>query len=176
MMFLVPRVTGTAIKAEPVAVAPCGPSVAEPEGPAAAAVVPQPATRAAAASIPAAPPTAPAPASGTAGSGGAQFYRTRAEALERYRQKKARRHYQKKIRYQLRKINADKRPRIKGRFVKKEELEEFLAARQQQQGAVGGGGGLCSDLAGAAAMFEDVDDADAVLGLGLGFGLESDEE
>ncbi|EFJ40510.1 hypothetical protein VOLCADRAFT_69449, partial [Volvox carteri f. nagariensis] len=39
--------------------------------------------------------------------------------LERYREKKARRLYTKKIRYQLRKINADKRPRIKGRFVKK---------------------------------------------------------
>jgi hypothetical protein len=29
-------------------------------------------------------------------------------------------------RYQLRKINADKRPRIKGRFVKKEELDEYM--------------------------------------------------
>mmetsp|Transcript_10290 Transcript_10290/g.22073 ORF Transcript_10290/g.22073 Transcript_10290/m.22073 type:complete len:332 (+) Transcript_10290:199-1194(+) len=45
--------------------------------------------------------------------------RTRSECLERYRFKKARRMYTKKIRYQLRKINADKRPRIKGRFVKK---------------------------------------------------------
>ncbi|KXZ44490.1 hypothetical protein GPECTOR_67g331 [Gonium pectorale] len=56
--------------------------------------------------------------------------RTRAECLERYREKKARRLYTKKIRYQLRKINADKRPRIKGRFVKKEELADYLATQQ----------------------------------------------
>ncbi|GIL86434.1 hypothetical protein Vretimale_11627 [Volvox reticuliferus] len=63
-------------------------------------------------------------------SGTPVYVRTRAECLERYRQKKARRLYTKKIRYQLRKINADKRPRIKGRFVKKEELAEFLAAQR----------------------------------------------
>lgn len=49
----------------------------------------------------------------------AGYVRTRAECLKRYREKKARRLYTKTIRYQLRKINADKRPRIKGRFVKK---------------------------------------------------------
>jgi hypothetical protein len=32
-------------------------------------------------------------------------------------------------RYQLRKINADKRPRIKGRFVKKEELDDYVKGR-----------------------------------------------
>ncbi len=32
------------------------------------------------------------------------------------------------IRYHLRKINADKRPRVKGRFVKKEELAAYLAS------------------------------------------------
>lgn len=56
----------------------------------------------------------------------ADVVRTRKECLERYKEKKARRLYAKKIRYHLRKINADKRPRIKGRFVKKEELEEYL--------------------------------------------------
>lgn len=54
--------------------------------------------------------------------------RTRSECLERYREKKARRQYNKTIRYQLRKINADNRPRIKGRFVKKDEAEEVRAA------------------------------------------------
>ncbi|GLI67726.1 hypothetical protein VaNZ11_011919 [Volvox africanus] len=68
-------------------------------------------------------------------SGTPVYVRTRAECLERYRQKKARRLYTKKIRYQLRKINADKRPRIKGRFVKKEELAEFLAAQRGTGGA-----------------------------------------
>lgn len=55
-----------------------------------------------------------------------EAWRTRRECLERYKEKKARRMYTKKIRYQLRKINADKRPRIKGRFVKKEELDEYM--------------------------------------------------
>lgn len=52
--------------------------------------------------------------------------RLRQECLKRYRDKKARRMYTKMVRYQLRKINADKRPRIKGRFVKKTE-EELVA-------------------------------------------------
>lgn len=64
----------------------------------------------------------------------AEFTRSRAECLERYREKKARRLYTKKIRYHLRKINADKRPRIKGRFVKKEELEQYL--KQQDSGTL----------------------------------------
>eukprot|EP00878_Enallax_costatus_P014373 GHUV01015033.1.p1 GENE.GHUV01015033.1~~GHUV01015033.1.p1 ORF type:complete len:608 (+),score=259.19 GHUV01015033.1:140-1963(+) len=53
------------------------------------------------------------------------FTRTRAEALERYREKRARRSHVKKIRYILRKVNADKRPRIKGRFVSKEEMDKL---------------------------------------------------
>ncbi|CAD7696391.1 unnamed protein product [Ostreobium quekettii] len=56
--------------------------------------------------------------------------RTRTQCLQRYREKKARRLYTKKIRYELRKINADRRPRIKGRFVKKEELQEYLRLQQ----------------------------------------------
>eukprot|EP00803_Ostreobium_quekettii_P002664 evm.model.scf_867EXC.1 EVM.evm.TU.scf_867EXC.1 scf_867EXC:892-1178(+) len=60
----------------------------------------------------------------------AKDVRTRTQCLQRYREKKARRLYTKKIRYELRKINADRRPRIKGRFVRKEELEEYL--RQQR--------------------------------------------
>eukprot|EP00951_Prasinocladus_malaysianus_P002220 scaffold15717_cov43-Prasinocladus_malaysianus.AAC.2 len=47
------------------------------------------------------------------------FVRSRAEQLRRYREKKARRDHQPKVRYVLRKANADKRPRIKGRFIGK---------------------------------------------------------
>lgn len=53
--------------------------------------------------------------------------RLRQEALFRYRQKRARKAIngggvRKKVRYTLRKINADRRPRIKGRFIKKGEI------------------------------------------------------
>ncbi|EME26854.1 hypothetical protein Gasu2_66630 [Galdieria sulphuraria] len=44
-------------------------------------------------------------------------------ALERFRQKRSNRCYQKKIRYECRKRLADVRPRIRGRFVKKEEFQ-----------------------------------------------------
>ncbi|GJQ11146.1 hypothetical protein GpartN1_g2937.t1 [Galdieria partita] len=44
-------------------------------------------------------------------------------ALERFRQKRSNRCYQKKIRYECRKKLADVRPRIRGRFVKKEEFQ-----------------------------------------------------
>lgn len=39
--------------------------------------------------------------------------------VSRYRQKRRRRLFAKKIRYEVRKLNAEKRPRIKGRFVKR---------------------------------------------------------
>ncbi|KAE8705325.1 Complex I subunit NDUFS6 isoform 1 [Hibiscus syriacus] len=39
--------------------------------------------------------------------------------LSRYREKRRRRLFSKKIRYQVRKLNAEKRPRFKGRFVKR---------------------------------------------------------
>ncbi|XP_011003377.1 PREDICTED: zinc finger protein CONSTANS-LIKE 7 [Populus euphratica] len=46
--------------------------------------------------------------------------RTRREAsVLRYREKRQTRLFSKKIRYQVRKLNADKRPRLKGRFVKR---------------------------------------------------------
>ena len=57
-----------------------------------------------------------APAAGTS------YKRTRAEQLSRYREKKMRRATHPKIRYKLLKANADRRPRIKGRFVKKSEM------------------------------------------------------
>lgn len=49
-----------------------------------------------------------------------QEERTRREAsVLRYKEKRRSRLFSKKIRYQVRKFNADKRPRLKGRFVKR---------------------------------------------------------
>ncbi|WCJ24521.1 Zinc finger protein CONSTANS-LIKE 16 [Euphorbia peplus] len=42
--------------------------------------------------------------------------------VSRYREKRRRRLFSKKIRYQVRKLNAEKRPRMKGRFVKRATL------------------------------------------------------
>jgi len=47
--------------------------------------------------------------------------------LRRFHEKRLRRVWSKKIRYNCRKTLADKRIRVKGRFVKKEELETMLA-------------------------------------------------
>lgn len=43
----------------------------------------------------------------------------RQASVMRYKEKRQSRLFSKKIRYQVRKLNADKRPRIKGRFVKR---------------------------------------------------------
>lgn len=51
----------------------------------------------------------------------------RIEALERYRSKRERRQFKKTIRYQSRKAYAEVRPRIKGRFATKEEVEAMKA-------------------------------------------------
>lgn len=39
--------------------------------------------------------------------------------VSRYREKRRTRLFSKKIRYEVRKLNAEKRPRMKGRFVKR---------------------------------------------------------
>merc|ERR1712151_765255 len=59
-----------------------------------------------------------------------EFTRTRKECLERYRLKKKNRKFSLKVRYHLRKLNADRRPRYKGRFIKKGEVipQELLDA------------------------------------------------
>ncbi len=49
--------------------------------------------------------------------------------LQRYRAKKARRLFTNTVRYAARKANADRRPRVKGRFVKASELAAYLAAQ-----------------------------------------------
>ncbi|KAI3681665.1 hypothetical protein L6452_36467 [Arctium lappa] len=48
--------------------------------------------------------------------------------VSRYREKRRTRLFSKKIRYEVRKLNAEKRPRMKGRFVKRETFEELAAA------------------------------------------------
>lgn len=45
--------------------------------------------------------------------------------VSRYREKRRTRLFSKKIRYEVRKLNAEKRPRMKGRFVKR---SSFAAA------------------------------------------------
>ncbi|KAJ4909744.1 Zinc finger protein CONSTANS-LIKE 6 [Raphanus sativus] len=53
---------------------------------------------------------------GDAGSGG------REARVSRYREKRRTRLFSKKIRYEVRKLNAEKRPRMKGRFVKRSSI------------------------------------------------------
>ncbi|CAA7400723.1 unnamed protein product [Spirodela intermedia] len=45
----------------------------------------------------------------------------RVARVMRYKEKRRRRLYEKRIRYEVRKLNAEKRPRIKGRFVRRDE-------------------------------------------------------
>lgn len=52
--------------------------------------------------------------------------------LERYREKRAQRNYNRRVKYDCRKMIADKRRRVQGRFVKREE-EVALAAQQKLQ-------------------------------------------
>lgn len=46
----------------------------------------------------------------------------RNEALVRYRHKKKNRHYEKTIRYEMRQLRASKRPRVKGRFARADDI------------------------------------------------------
>lgn len=63
-----------------------------------------------------------------------EFTRNRRLCLERYREKKRNRKFSKKVRYVLRKMNADRRPRYKGRFIKKGEVipKELLDQPKQK--------------------------------------------
>jgi len=51
--------------------------------------------------------------------GGGHFDEGREARVSRYREKRRTRLFSKKIRYEVRKLNAEKRPRMKGRFVKR---------------------------------------------------------
>lgn len=73
---------------------------------------------------------------------------TRAEKLARYRAKKLRRRFQHTVRYQCRKHYADRRPRIKGRFV---SPEEFAAWKLQEQGSAASNSSLLPTVAAAVA-------------------------
>jgi hypothetical protein len=53
---------------------------------------------------------------------------TREQRVARYREKRKNRKFEKTIRYASRKAYAEIRPRIKGRFAKKEEIEAWKAA------------------------------------------------
>ena len=56
------------------------------------------------------------------GPGGVEALANRESALVRYREKKKKRQYDKKIRYESRKVRADGRVRIRGRFARADEL------------------------------------------------------
>lgn len=63
---------------------------------------------------------------------------SRAERVARYREKRKNRRFEKTIRYASRKAYAEVRPRIKGRFAKKEEVEAWRQAEAAMKGGVGG--------------------------------------
>lgn len=56
---------------------------------------------------------------GLGGPGGGGSDGGREARVSRYREKRRTRLFSKKIRYEVRKLNAEKRPRMKGRFVKR---------------------------------------------------------
>eukprot|EP00878_Enallax_costatus_P003323 GHUV01003530.1.p1 GENE.GHUV01003530.1~~GHUV01003530.1.p1 ORF type:complete len:348 (+),score=138.54 GHUV01003530.1:575-1618(+) len=62
---------------------------------------------------------------------------SRAERVARYREKRKNRRFEKTIRYASRKAYAEVRPRIKGRFAKKEEVEAWRAAEEAMKAAAG---------------------------------------
>jgi hypothetical protein len=66
---------------------------------------------------------------------------SRAERVARYREKRKNRRFEKTIRYASRKAYAEVRPRIKGRFAKKEEVEAW----KQAEVAMKGGPGAAAD-------------------------------
>ncbi|KAJ4977885.1 hypothetical protein NE237_008665 [Protea cynaroides] len=57
----------------------------------------------------------------------------RKERIEKYRSKRSRRNFNKKIKYACRKTLADSRPRIRGRFARNEEIGESIQTDQWSQ-------------------------------------------
>ena len=70
---------------------------------------------------------------------------TRRERLERYKEKRRTRHFTKKIRYEVRKVNAEQRPRFKGRFIKRGD-HVMMAAYHAHLAATAAFSHLCSSL------------------------------
>jgi hypothetical protein len=87
-------------------------------------------------SAPAAPSAKPAKAAAMPSSAlnGAEL--TREQRVARYREKRKNRKFEKTIRYASRKAYAEIRPRIKGRFAKKEEIEAWKAAHGGEDAVV----------------------------------------
>lgn len=54
-------------------------------------------------------------------------------SIQRYRAKRARRVFKKKIRYQSRKTYAEARPRIRGRFARRDELVMLAAGGEEEE-------------------------------------------
>jgi hypothetical protein len=80
---------------------------------------------------------------------------SRAERVARYREKRKNRKFEKTIRYASRKAYAEVRPRIKGRFAKKEELEAWREAEAAMKAA--GASAAAAAAAGAAAAINVAD-------------------
>ncbi len=83
--------------------------------------------------VPPAPVAVPAPAAPKTSTYNPAAYGnganlTREQRVARYREKRKNRKFEKTIRYASRKAYAEIRPRIKGRFAKKEEIEAWKAA------------------------------------------------
>ena len=58
----------------------------------------------------------------------------RRQRVERYRQKRRDRAFVKKIRYEVRKLNAEQRPRFKGRFINQKDLAAMASAANGSDG------------------------------------------
>ena len=62
---------------------------------------------------------------------------TRAHKIERYRHKKSKRIWNRKIFYDCRKVVADSRERVNGRFIKKSPVSTFMEPRHKGSIATG---------------------------------------
>ena len=71
---------------------------------------------------------------------GAYTAEERAKIVKRWLAKRERRVWRKKIRYTCRKSLADRRIRVKGRFVKAEEAEDIIGSSREATFTAGGDG------------------------------------